>query len=161
MIVLNKDSWFVKYWIRWGCTDRGFEKLLNGYKTFIWDDKERQKLFEKTGSSYRYIPPGTNLCQLARINIYALLKTFGVMFLLGGLFNFMISNPSAFLGIVIMVGGGIGSGVFVSWMIKGAHSHFKGKVKFKDTLPVQYYKAWKGKFCPRISFTGTPSDSIS
>jgi len=145
----------VKYWIRFCCTERGYEKLTNGYEKFIWDDDERRKNVEARNSSFKFIEPGTNLCQLARINLYGLIKLSLLAVFWWWVIGAAISYPIQFFGVLIAIPLFIGFAIAVYWVTTSMFEVVTTNVKWGETLPVQYYKAVKGKYCPRITFTGT------
>src|SRR6478736_10507082 len=132
MIVLNKDSWFVKYWLRLGCTERGYEKIVDGYREYISDPDEREKL----GRIFNEFPPGTNLCQLVRINIYALLRIAFILGVIGFVISFITINPVmsmlSVIAFLVTIFTGYGFAKLINYLIFD--------IPIKNSLPIQYYK---------------------
>ncbi len=147
MIVLDPESWFVKYWIRWGCTRYGYNKIL---KLPPYNDEEYSR---RSG-----LKTGTNLCQLGRICIYAFTKTLLIGLLAAMLFSFLIFHPIQFASIVGTISFCLAVGSGVVYMLKYLHDKIEGNTT-KPNLFVEWVKAKKGKFCPRIEFMQPSSTS--
>jgi hypothetical protein len=146
MIVLNPESWFVKYWIRWGCTEGGYGRML---KLPPYNSEDFCSRME--------IQTGTNLCQIGRVVIYAIIKTLFV----GAVATFLVSNmifhPFAFFSVIAFIIIAAGLIFAIAFSVKYTIEKVKG-LPVQENLAWQWVKAKKGKYCPRVEFT-TPSNS--
>jgi hypothetical protein len=147
MIVLNPESWFVKYWIRWGCTAGSYNKMLKNppYDNQYFCDRNE-------------IITGTNLCQIGRVCIYAILN----MLLVGLVATFLVSNaifnPAIFFSVIgfILIAAGL---LFaIAFTVKATIEIIQNR-PVKKNLAWEWVKAKKGKYCPIVEFI-TPSNSI-
>ena len=135
MIVLNPESWFVKYWIRWGCTRIGYKRMLKlgSYK----DEYYCSRVLD--------IQVGTNLCQIGRVCIYAFFKTLLVGFCAAFVLTQTFLHP---IPIFVFVAGCaivVGLTGLVVWGIKSLAQKVKG-LPVQENLAVQWIKAKKGKY---------------
>jgi glucan phosphoethanolaminetransferase (alkaline phosphatase superfamily) len=128
-MILSKDSWFVRYWIRWGCTVRGFATITDH-------------------TCYNYT--GTNICQLGRIAlIYAPIKTLIVGFILYNLILVPIfTKPLAAL-LFLIAGAGIALAAFgIIWTLVKLGGAVSKTELF--TFTGEYVAAKKGRFCTKV-----------
>jgi hypothetical protein len=140
---LNKDSWFVKYWLRWGCTEYGFYKLTKAFPDPEWGE-------------------GADLCRVGRIAlIYAPLKTLAIAIPAIFLLVMIVTNPLASLIAAGVIAAILAAGLFIVWLMYKATNFAPTVVNSIGNSAVgQYYKSWKENYCQRVTFGGTSSNSM-
>ena len=152
MIVLNPESWFVKYWIRWGCSYHGYAKML---KIPPYDNTDYCERIE--------VKTGTNLCQIGRVCIYAFIKTLLAGILISATGSWILFNPISFISVI----GVIAISLLIAYgMLKAIQCTqrfiYLGRPPKQPNLIIEWVKAKKGKFCPRVEFmqpNSTPSNT--
>jgi hypothetical protein len=124
---LNKESLFYKYWLRWGCTARGFERLTDPVYLKYYTEGQ------------------PNICMIGRIAfIYAPLKTILCAIFLFGILSFIWQYPlQTGLGVIGIVG-------FFAACVGASWAFTSTAKSVSKTVAWEYVKAVNGRFCTKV-----------
>ena len=135
-MTLNKDGWFVKYWLWWGCfSDMTYNRK---YNPDYWR-YEGSDICSIGRTAFIWAPIKTAICAAAAA------AAIGLLYLLGWAIIFETMEILIVVGSII---GLIAAVIAIVWGIPAAFHYVM------DSEPVQTFSEWAeakhGKFCKKV-----------